>query len=173
MRRLIAEAIATFAPLLRGPAAADILMTFGPPMTGRRAGPANEDGARRRTRRGGYQHDGQGGLCFRPGGAARHSGRSCDPEQAVAATQILVSQRVIPVVGHFCSGASIAASDARGGGELQISPVSSNPLLTELCRANVFRVAPATMRAASSPATMWPIIGPTRSSPFNGWNSGG
>jgi branched-chain amino acid transport system substrate-binding protein len=46
------------------------------------------------------------------------------------------------VVGHFCSGASIAASEIyQAGGVLQISPSSSNPMLTELGRANVFRVS--------------------------------
>ena len=34
----------------------------------------------------------------------------CDPEQAVAAAEKLVSDGVILVVGHFCSGASIPAS---------------------------------------------------------------
>ena len=65
----------------------------------------------------------------------------CDPEQAVAAAQKLVSQGVILVVGHYCSGASIPASEIyEAAGVLQISPASSNPMLTELGRANVFRV---------------------------------
>jgi branched-chain amino acid transport system substrate-binding protein len=65
----------------------------------------------------------------------------CDPEQAVAAAQKLVSDGVIFVVGHFCSGASIPASAIyETAGVLMISPGSSNPLLTELGRANVFRL---------------------------------
>jgi branched-chain amino acid transport system substrate-binding protein len=48
---------------------------------------------------------------------------------------------VILVVGHFCSGASIPASEIYAAAEiLMISPASSNPMLTELGRANVFRV---------------------------------
>ena len=48
---------------------------------------------------------------------------------------------VIFVVGHFCSGASIPASEIyEAAGVLLISPSSSNPMLTELGRANVFRV---------------------------------
>jgi hypothetical protein len=48
---------------------------------------------------------------------------------------------VIFVAGHFCSGASIAASEIyAAAGVLQIAPVSSNPMLTELGRAKVFRV---------------------------------
>ena len=65
----------------------------------------------------------------------------CDPEQAVAAAKKLVSDGVIFVVGHFCSHASIPASAVyEAAGVLMISPSSSNPLLTELGRANVFRV---------------------------------
>jgi branched-chain amino acid transport system substrate-binding protein len=65
----------------------------------------------------------------------------CDPGQAVAAAQKLVTDRVVLVVGHYCSGASIPASKVyEAAGILQISPGSTNPLLTEQGRANVFRV---------------------------------
>ena len=67
----------------------------------------------------------------------------CDPEQAVAAAKKLVSDGVIFVVGHYCSHASIPASEIyEAAGVLMISPASSNPMLTELGRANVFRVIP-------------------------------
>lgn len=65
----------------------------------------------------------------------------CDPEQAVAAAEKLVADRVVLVVGHYCSGASIPASKVyEAAGILQISPGSTNPLFTEQGRANVFRV---------------------------------
>ncbi|MFD2053924.1 branched-chain amino acid ABC transporter substrate-binding protein [Mesorhizobium calcicola] len=65
----------------------------------------------------------------------------CDPEQAVAAAQKLVADGVVLVVGHYCSGASIPASKVyEAAGILQISPGSTNPLLTEQGRTNVFRV---------------------------------
>ena len=65
----------------------------------------------------------------------------CDPEQAVAAAKKLVSDGVIFVVGHYCSHSSIPASEVyEAAGVLMISPSSSNPMLTELGRANVFRV---------------------------------
>ena len=65
----------------------------------------------------------------------------CDPEQAVAAAKKLVSDGVIFVVGHYCSGASIPASEIyQAAGILMITPSSSNPMLTELGRTNVFRV---------------------------------
>jgi branched-chain amino acid transport system substrate-binding protein len=65
----------------------------------------------------------------------------CDPEQAVAAARKLVSDGVIFVAGHYCSGSSIPASAIyEAAGILMISPASSNPMLTELGRDNVFRV---------------------------------
>jgi branched-chain amino acid transport system substrate-binding protein len=65
----------------------------------------------------------------------------CDPVQAVAAAQKLVRDGVVFVVGHYCSGASIAASRVyEVAGVLQISPASTNPMLTEQGHANVFRV---------------------------------
>jgi branched-chain amino acid transport system substrate-binding protein len=65
----------------------------------------------------------------------------CDPKQAVAAAQKLVGEGVVFVIGHYCSGPSIAASEVyEKAGVLQISPASTNPLLTEQGRANVFRV---------------------------------
>jgi branched-chain amino acid transport system substrate-binding protein len=65
----------------------------------------------------------------------------CDPEQAVAAARKLVSDGAILVVGHYCSHSSIPASAIyEAAGVLMISPASSNPMLTELGRANVFRV---------------------------------
>jgi branched-chain amino acid transport system substrate-binding protein len=65
----------------------------------------------------------------------------CDPEQAVAAARKLVSDGVVFVVGHYCSAASIPASEIyHAAGVLMITPSSSNPMLTELGRANVFRV---------------------------------
>ena len=65
----------------------------------------------------------------------------CDPDQAVAAANKLVSDGVDLVIGHFCSHASIPASEVyEAAGTLMISPASSNPMLTELGRANVFRV---------------------------------
>jgi branched-chain amino acid transport system substrate-binding protein len=65
----------------------------------------------------------------------------CDPNQAVAAAKKLVSDGVIFVVGHYCSAASIPASEIyHAAGVLMITPSSSNPMLTDLGRTNVFRV---------------------------------
>ena len=85
----------------------------------------------------------------------------CDPEQAVAAAKKLVSDGVIFVVGHFCSGASIPASDVyAAAGVLQISPASTAPMLTERGRTNVFRVVSRNdveaLMAAKYLADHWP-----------------
>ena len=66
---------------------------------------------------------------------------ACDPKQAVAVANQLVSKGVRFVAGHFCSGSSIPASNVYAEEDmLQISPASTNPKLTERKLANVFRV---------------------------------
>ncbi|MDX1432606.1 MAG: branched-chain amino acid ABC transporter substrate-binding protein [Gammaproteobacteria bacterium] len=66
---------------------------------------------------------------------------ACDPKQAVAVANKFVSEGVVFVAGHFCSGSSIPASKVyEEEGVLQISPASTNPKLTEEGGDNVFRV---------------------------------
>jgi branched-chain amino acid transport system substrate-binding protein len=66
---------------------------------------------------------------------------ACDPKQASAIAEELASRGVIFVDGHFCSGASIAASRIYNEkGILQITPASINSKLTEQGFRNVFRV---------------------------------
>jgi branched-chain amino acid transport system substrate-binding protein len=66
---------------------------------------------------------------------------ACDGPQAVAAAEKLVADGVVFVAGHLCSAASIPASEVyHRAGILQIS-ISTNPMLTELGRENVFRVS--------------------------------
>jgi len=66
----------------------------------------------------------------------------CDPKQAVAVANKLVSQKVAFVAGHFCSGSSIPASSVYAeNGVLQISPASTNPAFTDKrAGPGVFRV---------------------------------
>ena len=65
---------------------------------------------------------------------------ACDPKQAVAVANKLVSDGVALVAGHFCSGSSIPASQVYTEEDiLQISPASTNPKLTEEGGDNVFR----------------------------------
>src|SRR5262245_21217228 len=56
----------------------------------------------------------------------------CDPKQAVAVANDLVSKGVVFVAGHFCSGSSIPASAVyHEEGILQMTPASTNPKFTE------------------------------------------
>jgi branched-chain amino acid transport system substrate-binding protein len=65
----------------------------------------------------------------------------CDGEQAIAAANKLVADRVVAVIGHHCSAAAIPASKVyANAGILMISNSASNPKLTEQGFTNVFRV---------------------------------
>jgi branched-chain amino acid transport system substrate-binding protein len=138
MCRLAALALVLLAATLGSPARADILIGVAGPMTGTLAwyGEQFERGAQLAV----ADLNAEDGVL---GQQVRliTVDDFCDPEQAVAAARKLVSDGVIFVVGHYCSGASIAASEVYAtAGVLMISPSSSNPKLTELGRANVFRV---------------------------------
>ena len=66
---------------------------------------------------------------------------ACDPKQAVAVANKVVSAGVVFMAGHFCSGSSIPASKVyTEEGIVQISPASTNPKLTDEGGDNVFRV---------------------------------
>ena len=66
---------------------------------------------------------------------------ACDSGQAVAAAHKLVAEKVVFVVGHQCSGASIPAAGVyERAGIIQMTPASTNPRLTEEGRPNVFRI---------------------------------
>jgi branched-chain amino acid transport system substrate-binding protein len=66
---------------------------------------------------------------------------ACDPEQAKAAARQLVSEGVVFVVGHVCSGATIAVSEIyEEAGIIVISAASTNPQVTDAGHQNVFRV---------------------------------
>jgi len=65
---------------------------------------------------------------------------ACEAKQAVAVANQMVNKEVAFVAGHFCSSTSIPASEIYyEEGILQISPASTNPLLTEQGYENVFR----------------------------------
>jgi branched-chain amino acid transport system substrate-binding protein len=138
MRRLLAIAIVMCAAALGGPARADVLIGVAGPMTGPSAwfGEQLERGERQAV----ADLNAAGGVLGQQVQLIT-ADDFCDPEQAIAAANKLVSEGVIFVAGHFCSGASIPASAVyESAGVLQIAPVSSNPMLTELGWANVFRV---------------------------------
>ncbi|MBT6430755.1 MAG: branched-chain amino acid ABC transporter substrate-binding protein [Rhodospirillaceae bacterium] len=66
---------------------------------------------------------------------------ACNPKVAETVAKSMINQGVNFVAGHFCSGASIAASDTYAKeGVLQISPSSTHPVLTDRGLENVYRV---------------------------------
>jgi branched-chain amino acid transport system substrate-binding protein len=68
---------------------------------------------------------------------------NCEPRQAIATATQLVTGPVKLVVGHYCSGASIAAAKIyETAGVLMVSPASTNPKLTDDGGWNVNRVCP-------------------------------
>jgi branched-chain amino acid transport system substrate-binding protein len=138
MRRAIAAAIVVLAAVIGYPAHAEVLVGFSAAMTGRLAW-IGEQG-QRGTEMAVADINATGGVL---GQQMRliPVDDFCDPKQAVAAAQKLVDDGAVLVVGHYCSGASIPASKVyEAAGVLQMSPGSTNPLLTEQGRANVFRV---------------------------------
>jgi branched-chain amino acid transport system substrate-binding protein len=158
MRRLIVVAIVVLAAALGWPARAEVLIGVAGPMTGKNAwfGEQLERGATQAV----ADLNAAGGVL---GQQVRliMADDYCDPEQTVAAARKLVRDGVILVVGHHCSHSSIPASAIyAAAGVLQISPSSTNPMLTKLGRANVFRVINRDdvegMMAATYLADRWP-----------------
>jgi branched-chain amino acid transport system substrate-binding protein len=157
-RELLAVAIGLAAALCARAAAAEILIGVAGPITGTLAWYGEQ--MERGTALAVADLNAAGGVL---GQQVRliTADDSCDPEQAVAAAKKLVSDGVILVVGHFCSGASIPASETyAAAGVLMIAPASTNPMLTELGRANVFRLINRDdvegMMAATYLADHWP-----------------
>jgi branched-chain amino acid transport system substrate-binding protein len=139
-RRLILVSAILVAVLSARSAAAEVLIGMAGPMTGKNAwfGAQMERGAEQAV----ADINAAGGVL---GEQVRliTADDFCDPEQAVAAAKKLVSDGAIFVAGHYCSHSSIPASAVyEAAGVLMISPASSNPMLTEMGRANVFRVTP-------------------------------
>jgi branched-chain amino acid transport system substrate-binding protein len=137
MSGLLAVGVVVFAAL-GGPASADILIGLAGPITGKEAwlGEQFQRGAELAV----ADLNATGGVLDQKVELIAVDD-FCDPEQAVAAARKLISDGAIFVDGHMCSGASIPASEIyEAAGVLMTSPYSSNPMLTELGRANVFRV---------------------------------
>ena len=65
---------------------------------------------------------------------------ACDPKQAVSVANQMVNDNVKFVVGHGCSGSSVPASKVYNEENiLMITPVSTNPTLTDQGFNNIFR----------------------------------
>jgi branched-chain amino acid transport system substrate-binding protein len=65
---------------------------------------------------------------------------ACDPKQAQSVANSLVNSKVHVVIGHFCSSSTIPASAVYAENNLlNITPASTNPLVTERKLPTVFR----------------------------------
>lgn len=65
---------------------------------------------------------------------------ACDPRQAVAVANRFVTEKVVAVVGHLCSGAAIPAAEVYNeDGVVMITPTATNPVLTDRGFKTVFR----------------------------------
>jgi branched-chain amino acid transport system substrate-binding protein len=66
---------------------------------------------------------------------------ACDPDQAEAAAQEIVSEPPAVVIGHYCSSGSVRAAPLYAKAHiLQITPTSTSPDLTEMGIDTVFRM---------------------------------
>jgi len=66
---------------------------------------------------------------------------ACDAYQAEAVARQLISEDVDIVIGHLCSGCSLAVSKLyEEAGIIMMSPASTNPRVTDEGGANIFRV---------------------------------
>ncbi|EJM66033.1 ABC-type branched-chain amino acid transport system, periplasmic component [Pseudomonas sp. GM50] len=66
---------------------------------------------------------------------------ACEPKQAVTVAKDLTNQKVVGVVGHFCSSSTIPASEIYDeAGIIAITPGSTNPAVTERGLSAMFRM---------------------------------
>ncbi|MBP2234060.1 branched-chain amino acid transport system substrate-binding protein [Sinorhizobium kostiense] len=136
MRRLFAAVALALA--LAFPAQGEVLIGVAGPMTGKLAWTGNQ---LKRGAEMAVAHINAAGGVLGQQVRLTVADDFCDPQQAIAAAEKLISDGVVFVIGHYCSGASIPASRIYAkAGVLQISPSSTNPTLTEQGLANVFRV---------------------------------
>ncbi|MFJ5298264.1 branched-chain amino acid ABC transporter substrate-binding protein [Pseudomonas sp. NPDC088368] len=66
---------------------------------------------------------------------------ACEPKQAVAVANKAASDKMVGVVGHFCSSSTIPASEVYDeAGIITITPASTNPNVTERGLGAMFRM---------------------------------
>lgn len=123
--------------MLVAPARAEISIALVGPLTGPYA--AVGDQLRRGAEQAAKDINAAGGLLGQPLKVV-YGDDVCDPKQAVSVAQSIAAQRVRFVVGHFCSGSAIPASNVYADENMiLISPGATSPTLTGRGLANVFR----------------------------------
>jgi branched-chain amino acid transport system substrate-binding protein len=137
-RLLVVTAMAAVVGCFAHPASAEIQIAVAGPMTGVTA--AFGDQLKKGAQAAVADINAAGGLLGQKV-MLEVADDACEPKQAVAVANKLAASRVSAVIGHYCSGSSIPASDVyEEAGILMITPGSTNPALTEKGKWNVFRV---------------------------------
>ncbi|SBW01189.1 leucine/isoleucine/valine transporter subunit; periplasmic-binding component of ABC superfamily [uncultured Alphaproteobacteria bacterium] len=65
---------------------------------------------------------------------------ACDPKQAVAVANKMVTENIAFMHGHWCSSSTIPASDIYNEAQIPMATVSTNPQVTERGLKNIFRI---------------------------------
>ncbi len=65
---------------------------------------------------------------------------ACDPKQAVAVANKMVTEGIAFMHGHWCSSSTIPASDIYNEAQIPMATVSTNPKVTERGLKNIFRI---------------------------------
>ncbi|MGE4527731.1 MAG: branched-chain amino acid ABC transporter substrate-binding protein [Rhodospirillaceae bacterium] len=65
---------------------------------------------------------------------------ACDPKQAVAVANRMVTSGIVFMHGHWCSSSTIPASDIYNEASIPMATVSTNPKVTERGLKNIFRI---------------------------------
>jgi len=65
---------------------------------------------------------------------------ACDPKQAVAVANRMVTEGIVFMHGHWCSSSTIPASDIYNESAIPMATVSTNPKVTERGLKNIFRI---------------------------------
>ncbi len=130
MKQILKGAVAlSFAMAMTGVAHADITIAVAGPITGSLAtfGAQMKDGAQQAV-----EDINKAGGILGQKLVLEIGDDACDSKQAVSVANKLVSDGVVFVAGHFCSGSSIPASSVYSDANvIQISPASTNPKYTD------------------------------------------
>lgn len=134
---LLSSVIGGAAMLLAGTALADVKLYLATPTTGPVA--AFGDQVRKGVEAAIAEINAKGGIKGEKL-SVEVTDDACDPKQAVSVANQLVNKKAQFVIGHVCSGATIAAADVYNEeGLVMITPTATNPALTEKGYKGIFR----------------------------------
>lgn len=122
---------------LAAPAHADIVLAVPVPLSGPVAGTG--EAMRATAQEAAGELNSKGGILGEKV-VLRFDDDGCDPTQAVTVANKIVADPPIAVIGHACSGATLAASPIYAEAGLPEITLSSNPKVTERGLKNIFRI---------------------------------